>query len=378
MLWGKISGQEEAVAYLRQAIKRDKVVNAYLFQGPEGVGKSLAASVFARALNCPEDFGDGCGRCPICRAIEKGSHPDFHRVYPASKSRSITIDQIRELQSKAYLKSGGSGWKVLIVHNAETMVLAAQNALLKTLEEPPDRTAIILISSRPEQLLPTILSRCQAVRFRTWPLDLMVDLLRSKAGLEEEEARVMHGISRGRPGWALQAIEQGLLEDRKRILKPFAEFRFLTAGETVEQSRLWHEILDGKSKDMRRELEKQWKSLEGDLDSASRKRIKEKDEASLIAAERENLQMLFGFIYSWFRDLYVHRQAGSPDGLINQDFRNEIAENSGRFSEPELRRTITWIERCRGNAVRASGRSIRQLIFENLFIGLGCWRAPEH
>jgi len=118
MLWDSIKGQTGAVNYLRQSIKKEKIVSGYLFQGPSGVGKTLAASIFSSALNCRVAPGEGCGSCPDCRKVEDGSHSDVHFLAPCSKSRQIVIDQIKELQRMVYLGSYSDNWKVFIIQDA--------------------------------------------------------------------------------------------------------------------------------------------------------------------------------------------------------------------------------------------------------------------
>ena len=376
MGWDSIRGQEEAVDYLRGSIRKGKVVNGYLFQGPEGVGKELTAKVFAQALNCQRSRTDPCGRCPACRQIDKGSSPDVCFVYPVKKSGSISIDQIRNLQKKAYLKSSPDSWKVLAVNEAEMMTASAQNSLLKTLEEPPARTVFILVTARPEQLLPTIRSRCQAVRFRPWSLELMTPFLQAEAGLDAAQARVLHSLSRGRPGGALRLAEEGMLEARLKILKPFSRGRRLTARQTAEQAKSWVAFLDKKGKELASRLQSELKAWGKELAPAQRKALEDRSAARVGAGEREDLEFVFELIFSWFRDLYVYRQTGSEAQVINRDLLEEVAQASGQWTESRLRRALEWTETCRSAARMASGRSVRRMVFESLLIRTGFWR-PE-
>ncbi len=376
MLWDTIQGQKEAVTFLRQAVDKDKVVNAYLFRGPAGVGKSLTAGLFARALNCEKGGGEICGDCPSCRAIESNSHPDVLTLTPTGKSRSITIDQVRRMQRAAHLHPQRGGWKVFIIEEAETMNENAQNSLLKTLEEPPGKTVLLLTASRPESLMPTIRSRCQAINFKPWPFEIMEPFLRERAGLGKEEAYVLHSISGGRPGRALKATEKGFFRTRKLVMDTLKEGKFSSAEELVARVRAWLDDLEEKSRELSRELERRRADSEQDFSPAQLKAWRERDEAELAAEERSFLEMVFELSFSWFRDLFVFQQTGQRDQIINRDLMEEITSSSRDWEPAQLRRMMDWIERSRKTAFTTSGKATHQLVLENLFIQLGYWRMP--
>lgn len=153
------------VEQLRRSLRRGRLAHAYLFAGPRGAGKLALARTLAKALNCREKEHDCCDRCESCRRIEDGTHPDIYWVRPESKSRRISVEQIREFERAANLKASSARVKVGIVVDADCMGEEASNAFLKTLEEPPSQTLIVLLSSQPQRLLPTILSRCLRISF---------------------------------------------------------------------------------------------------------------------------------------------------------------------------------------------------------------------
>jgi len=163
---GEIVGQERAVARLRLAWAGGRLGQAYCFHGPPGVGKRTTALALAQAVNClaPAPGPDACGTCPACRLIAAGSHPDVVSVQPEDKA-VIGIDQIREVGARANLRPYQGRTKVWILDPADRMQEPAANALLKTLEEPAGVSLFLLVTAAPSALLPTILSRCQAVRF---------------------------------------------------------------------------------------------------------------------------------------------------------------------------------------------------------------------
>lgn len=170
MPFAEILGQERAVARLRRAWVAGRLPQAYCFAGPSGVGKRTTALALAQAVNCvaPDAGGagadDACGACVACRKIRGGLHPDVVEVRPEGKT-VITIDQIREVAGRATLRPYEGRRPVWILDPADLMQEPAANALLKTLEEPAGASLFVLVTAAPSALLPTILSRCQVVRF---------------------------------------------------------------------------------------------------------------------------------------------------------------------------------------------------------------------
>ena len=374
MLWDKIKGQRGAVNYLRQSIKKERVVSSYLFHGPEGVGKTLTASVFARALNCRIAPGDGCGSCPDCRDIERGSHPDVLFQAPSSKSRLIVVQQIRQLQKMVYLQARRDNWKVFVIKEADRMNINAQNAFLKTLEEPPEKTILILVTHQPELLLPTIRSRCQSVSFSPWPFEMMKPFLMEKLGRGEAECYMLHCISGGSPGRALRLSRERILEIRRQLIGPILEGRFLSAAEVISRVKSWLDYLTERSRSLSDELAANRADWEDALDPAQRKEWEERDDAKVAARERAELEMIFELIFSWIRDLFIYHEVGLEAHLINQDLAERIKAEESNRSVAQLHRMMEWVEKSRRLAVKASARTTRQLIFENMLIQLGYWR----
>jgi len=187
----RVLGQSKALSFLAKLVRSQRVPGALLFYGPSGVGKKLAALEFAKALNCANVQADGtpCGTCASCVAVDKGIHPDatlVDYVYQArlevkkditsksyeeelekeiAKQQHINVDTIRSITAKSQQKSVQDGWKVFIIDEAQSMLSASANALLKFIEEPPAKTVWILISSKRSSMLRTILSRCQPLAF---------------------------------------------------------------------------------------------------------------------------------------------------------------------------------------------------------------------
>lgn len=232
MPFADILGQEKASSYLQNLVRNQKVPGAFLFYGPDGVGKAKTAKEFAKALNC-QDFiarqnGDACGHCASCLAIEKGTHPDVtfvDFVYQArlevkkdftskgyeeelekeiAKQQHISVDTIRDVTAKSQQKSVQGGWKVLIVDHAQTMQGAAANALLKFIEEPPQKTLWILITDKRSVMLRTILSRCQPLAFAPLAPEIIKQILTQNA-IETENLDLCARYAGGSVSGALKA-----------------------------------------------------------------------------------------------------------------------------------------------------------------------------
>jgi DNA polymerase-3 subunit delta' len=219
MSFCSVFGQDRAVAQLKSLLLTGKVPHGLLFSGPEGVGKTIAAQEFAKALNCLSasvNPGDSCGECSSCVQIEKGVHPDVRkadfdfqaalRQEPPEKQQHVRIETIRALTAMAQQKNMSARWKVFIICNAHIMLSEAANALLKLLEEPPPRTVWILISRSREVLLPTIISRCQSVRFHPLTGRAVTDILMEKS-VDFEHAKRLAAVCGGSVSRALRLNE---------------------------------------------------------------------------------------------------------------------------------------------------------------------------
>ena len=206
-LWAGIVGQERATALLRRALAQHRVAHAYAFLGPAGVGRRLTALAFAQALLCAEG---GCGRCPACRRVAAGQHLDCRVVAPTpprDKPRgpaAIRIEDVRELQHWAALVPHEGPRKIFVLDDADRMTLPTAQALLKTLEEPPPRTVLVVILANPRALPPTVLSRCQQVRFRPLGEEELARVLEAR-GLEPAASQRLARRSRGQIALAVAA-----------------------------------------------------------------------------------------------------------------------------------------------------------------------------
>lgn len=214
MAWEMI-GHEWAVELLRGHIAASGLRHAYLFVGPDGIGKRTLALRMAQALACqaaPEP-GEACGECRACRLIARAEFPDLHVVELRTGESQIAIDQMRELQHSLSLAPFEARWRVAVLLDLQAASDEAQNALLKTLEEPPPQVVLLVTARSVEAILSTIVSRCEVIPLRAVPQHVLREEL-ERRGAEPERARLIAALSGGRPGVAL-----GLYADADQLVK---------------------------------------------------------------------------------------------------------------------------------------------------------------
>jgi len=324
MTFSSIIGHDRPVSILKRAIQNNAVAHAYLFSGEQGIGKRLTAYAFAAALNCQTASPEGgCGVCSSCRKVASGTHPDVHLLSP--DGAEIKIDQVRAAQSELSLKPFEGQKKVLIVDNAEVMNDASQNAFLKTLEEPPGDSLIILISAMPQSFLSTIRSRCQELKFQPLPRPVLAAVLQEKRGLDADDAWFAAAISRGSLGRALDMDVQKEKTDREQFLV------------------LW-EGLGGMRNDEILAL------------------------ADGVAKDREGFDRILDIGIEWLRDRLVYQETADERLLVFAGGIDRIRSEQNRFSLPKALRDVDLFILSRGLLER---RVSAQLVAENLLLKLG-------
>lgn len=234
MSFSDLQGQSRAVGRLRRLLAGRRLPPALLFHGPAGVGKTMAAVEFARALNCEAQADDACGGCASCASAAKGLDLDLKKLDAAyqagvlgeepEKQQSIKIDAIRHLIKDMEMRSLSGRWKTAIVCDAHTLQVPAANALLKALEEPPPRALWILVTARREMLLPTILSRCHSFPFAALSGETVAAILAAR-GVPAREAAALADLSEGSPGRALALWERKLPDPAGWAADPLAPFK---------------------------------------------------------------------------------------------------------------------------------------------------------
>lgn len=317
-----ILGHEWAVDMLRQHAARGEVRHAYLFCGPPGLGRRTLALRLAQALNCTRPLGPGipCGLCRDCKQIEAMQHPDMNVVQADTEGGTLKVDQIREVQRSLSLKPYQSKYRVALFLRFQEANDNAANALLKTLEEAPAHAILLLTADNPEQLLPTINSRCEILRLRPLPLDAVIADLISR-GMDEDRARLLAHISGGRPGYARKLAEDStLLEKRDERLN---DLQTLLPAARVDKF------------------------------SYADKLSKDKD------AMRQTIMIWL----SYWRDVLL-RVAGAETPLINVDRNMEIEFLAGRLDLATARRVVADLE----NALEKMERNVNSRLLAEVLL----------
>jgi DNA polymerase III subunit delta' len=245
--WQRVRGHEALIEKFDRLVRRGRLGHAYLFAGPAGIGKHLFADELAKALLCEGKDGrlEACDRCPSCKQFEAGVHPDFAYAARPEESLELPIEAIRELCRTFGLKPARGRGKVAILDNADDLNDAAANCFLKTLEEPPERSALLLIATNPDLQLPTIVSRCQTVRFQPLAPQSVKEILQAH-GLEDPAlVDRLARLSNGSPGQALALGDPELWVFRRQLLERLSQPRL----DSVMLARDWIRFVEEAGKE---------------------------------------------------------------------------------------------------------------------------------
>lgn len=320
MTFANILGHEPQKDILRRTLATGRLANAYLFAGPDGVGKRLMALAMARAIFCREQ--SGCGTCDQCRKIDHNNHPDLHIL--EADGREIKIDQVREFQRQIAYHPFESRCKMALIDNADLLNQAAGNALLKTLEEPPGQAVIILLSSRPDQLLQTIRSRCQTLPFHHLPHRVLKKALADHLRIDEKDAHLLAALSQGSFRTALGKDRELFIEERPRLIKSLTS---LKKHSVMPALRFAQELTDAK----------------------------------------ETTPQILEIFQEFFRDLLLLHHGRPVDEIANIDLIEVARAHAGRLSVRQILDRIKAIQDCMYHLKRNLNR---QLTLEVLVLAL--------
>lgn len=286
MSFKTIKGQDKAIAVIKGYLRQSRLAGSYLFVGPAGIGKKLTAMTLAKTINCLGESLDSCDSCASCLKIDKGAHPDVH-IIGSDVDEAVKIENIRQMHKEISLRPYEAKRKIFIVDNAHNMTADSANALLKTLEEPPQHNLLILITEKPNLLFKTIISRCQAVKFYPLSPEELRRLLEDDYGTSKHAAHFLAYFCEGRLGEALRLKDTDLLRQKNKTIDEFLFPRREALGFSVTQTK---------------------------------------------ADVRRQLNILAGLI----RDIYLIKAGAQETGLINFDRKSELLKLSGRYTFIEL------------------------------------------
>lgn len=302
---GRVLGQNHIMRHFENAIKMKKISHAYIINGEEDSGKLRLAVSFAKALQCAEETGTACGRCKSCKQTDSGSQPDIK--YITHEKAGIGVDEIREqINDDIDIKPYSSRYKIYIVPDSEKMTVQAQNALLKTIEEPPEYAIIILLTTNADTFLQTILSRCVMLNIKPVKEEIIKNQLKSEYGIADYEAKVAAAFSGGNPG---KAVKLATSED-------FKELKAQVVGTLIS-------------------LEK------GGMDVVA-------DAIKSAGEFKKQMSEYFSLLRIWFRDMLIYKATGNDENLIFQDDYRTIENLSENCSYYDIDIILKSIDQAEG------------------------------
>ena len=302
MSFANIYGHHQQITMLQKAMARKRVGHSYIFSGINGIGKKVVALAFACALNCdePDAAGDACGKCASCLKISRGSHPDIHLL--ASDTQFIRIDAIRHIQQQMTFRPLEGKKRVFIIDDADKMNEQAANALLKTLEEPSAGNIIILVSSRPNWMPLTILSRCRQVRFHPLPAETVARWLVEQGKTDPARAHLLASLSCG-------SISQALELDAEEMTAFRADLGRLLSGASAREPMSLLTL------------------------------------SAFLGQDKKEIRQGLKIVNTYFRDALVYKETANPSMIINAHDLPCVASLAQRLTGEQILANIALVER---------------------------------
>lgn len=330
-VWDDVVGQEAAVRQLRRAIAEPRsMANSWLLTGPPGSGRSTAARAFAAALQCPDG---GCGVCASCHEVRAGTHPDV--IVVATDKLSISREQTRAVIGEAHTRPVTGQFKIVLMEDADRMSEGTFNVLLKSLEEPPERTVWLLCAPSPQDLAPTIASRCRQVTLSSPPAEAVADLLVRRDGVDPETALASARAARSHIGVALRlATHPDARERRARVVRSTLDLAgvgqaVLRAGEFVEAATAEaKDSTDELASDERAEtlrtlgVAPDAKQIPPAVRSVL-KQLEDDQKKRVTRTTRDVLDRMLLDLYSVWRDVLMLQLSTGSD-LVNAEYRTQL------------------------------------------------------
>ena len=320
--FNRVIGHKNIITHLQKSIESGSISHAYIFGGEDGSGKKMIATLYAMALECKEKDRP-CMMCPSCRKATDGNHPDIIFV-THEKPNSIGVDEIRDqLVNDIVIRPYESEYKIYIIDEAEKMTMQAQNAILKTIEEPPAYAIILLLTTNPEALLPTISSRCVTLNLRPVKNSQVKDYLMSNMHVPDYRAEILASFAQGNVGKAIQAAESPdfakITEDAVSLLKNYGNRNVADLSDAIK----------------------------------------------VLSDNKEHVYEYLELFSMWFRDVLMFKATKEVDSLIFKDDINAIRSRASVSSYEGLEKILEAIEK----AVQRLRANVNfELVMELLFL----------
>lgn len=344
-----ILGQPQVRDFLRRSVECGRVSHAYLFMGPAGSNKTSAAYALAQAILCPKGAqgprGGNCGSCDACQRIMRRKHPDV-RYFAPEGAGGYLIEQIREIVADTSYVPIQAEKKIYILDRVDLLGVAGANAFLKTLEEPPADTVIILLGRTRESVLPTILSRCQVVPFRHIPATEAAGILVQNTGASLEKARIAIeacGGSITRGAEFLKSNERFAL--RSRVLETLAALRLSDDWDVVGRAADLVVAAKAPLDAVRAEQEEELAENADFLAKSAIRQIEARNKRALTAKSTESLRQLTAMVRSWLRDLLMIC-AATLELVINVDALGALEDAAAHVDEARVAAALSAVQRC--------------------------------
>ena len=300
-----VVGHKDILKYISSAVENNRVSHAYILNGERGSGKKMLANLFAMTLLCETGDNEPCGKCHSCKQAESGNHPDIIRV-THEKPNSISVDDIRtQVNNTVDIKPYQGPYKVYIIPQADLMTPQAQNAILKTIEEPPAYAVVMLLADNPDALLPTISSRCVQLNLKPVGDQLVKDYLMNEMHVPDYQAEVDASLAQGNIGKAERIARspeyEETLENALRMAKYADSMPLYEIVETIKK----------------------------------------------LTAEKDNIDDYFDIFSLWFRDVLLFKATKEVDSLVFKQELNGIRERANKSSYEGLEKIIEAIQKAR-------------------------------
>jgi DNA polymerase-3 subunit delta' len=348
--------------YLNRMIQNNAIGNSLLFAGPNGVGKSLFAYALAAQLICRPEI-DVQQR----HKIENGIHPDIHIYRPEGKLGLHSIQSLRELNLEVHLPPYESNSKVFIIHEAERMLSVSANALLKTFEEPPPKTVIILLSQSKSALLPTIISRCRTLHFQPIAQEEIKKAIIQKIGLEEETAQTIANLSQGSLGRAFQLAQTQAGTNHLYLLEALAKLPMVNYKELTQMIGQLTEQIEASKKIAEEAIKEELLKSSDSLSAAQQHQLEKEIEGISTQVFFQEVEILFNQLLSWYRDLHLFHLIPNSSFLIHTDYIQILEQAVQRGNLLPLQFVQKSIDEARLSLQRSTALNI---CLENLFLKL--------